>query len=159
MPEPDAMPRLDSQVCFAVYSTLHAINKVYAPLLENLGLTYPQYLVMLVLWETDDVTVKALGERLWLDSGTLTPLLKRLEALGRIRRSRDPNDERHVRIALTDTGRALRALAKDVPRLVARAMGRPSEDLKALRKELRRVRTALLESRETTTPAKKARPS
>jgi len=148
MPEAAPMPKLDSQVCFAVYSTLHALNKVYAPLLETLGLTYPQYLVMLVLWESDDVTVKTLGERLYLDSGTLTPLLKRLEALGQVRRARDPKDERHVRVSLTEAGRKLRAGATDVPGLVARAMGRSSDDLKALRKELRRVRAALLESRD-----------
>ncbi len=148
MSEAAAMPKLDSQVCFAVYSTLHALNKAYAPLLEVLGLTYPQYLVMLVLWETNDVTVKTLGERLHLDSGTLTPLLKRLEALGRIRRTRDPKDERHVRVSLTEEGRDLRLRAKDVPGMVARAMGRSADDLKALRKELRKVRAALLESRE-----------
>lgn len=154
MSETDAMPRLDSQVCFALYSTLHAVNRVYTPLLDGLGLTYPQYLVMLVLWETDDVTVKTLGERLHLDSGTLTPLLKRLEALGRVRRARDPKDERHVRVSLTEAGHELRSHATDIPRLVARAMGRSTDDLKALRKELRRVRTALLETREPSDSAK-----
>jgi DNA-binding MarR family transcriptional regulator len=148
MSDTDSMPRIDSQVCFAVYSTLHAITKVYAPLLERLGLTYPQYLVMLVLWENDDVTVKALGARLFLDSGTLTPLSKRLEALGLVRRTRDPRDERHVRVSLTEAGRDLRMRAKEIPGLVARAMARPADDLKALRKELRRVRNAMLESRE-----------
>jgi DNA-binding MarR family transcriptional regulator len=148
MSDTETMPRLDSQVCFAVYSTLHAINKAYAPLLEKVDLTYPQYLVMLVLWETDDVTVKMLGERLHLDSGTLTPLLKRLEAIGRIRRARDPKDERQVRISLTDDGKELRRRAKEIPASIARAMGRSGDDLKALRKDLRRVRTALLEKRE-----------
>jgi DNA-binding MarR family transcriptional regulator len=158
MSEPDSMPKLDSQVCFAVYSTLHAINRAYAPLLEKLGLTYPQYLAMLVLWETDDVTVKALGERLHLDSGTLTPLLKRLEALGRVRRMRDPRDERHVRVSLTEAGQALKLQAKEVPGLVVRAMGRSADDLKALRKELRKVRAALLESSEpAAAPTKKSR--
>ncbi len=147
MSEAGAMPKLDSQVCFAVYSTLHAINRAYAPLLDGLGLTYPQYLVMLVLWESDDVTVKMLGERLFLDSGTLTPLLKRLEALGRIKRARDPKDERHVRVSLTEAGRELRSRATEVPGAIARAMGRPADDLKALRKELRRVRAAMLEGR------------
>jgi DNA-binding MarR family transcriptional regulator len=146
MPEVATMPRLDSQVCFAVYSTLHAINKIYAPLLDELGLTYPQYLAMLVLWETDGVTVKTLGERLHLDSGTLTPLLKRLEAQGRVHRARDPKDERHVRVSLTEAGHELRRRATEVPGLVARAMGRSADDLKSLRKELRKVRTALLES-------------
>lgn len=148
MSETAAMPKLDSQVCFAVYSTLHAINKTYVPLLESLGLTYPQYLVMLVLWETDDVTVKTLGERLYLDSGTLTPLLKRLEAQGSIRRTRDPMDERHVRIGLTAQGHELSRRAMEIPGLVTRAMGRSADDLKALRKELRRIRAALLEKRD-----------
>src|ERR1700731_3933331 len=95
---------LDNQLCFAVYSTAHAFNRVYKPLLDRLGLTYPQYLVMLVLWERDDVPVKDIGERLFLDSGTLTPLLKRLEAAGLIRRTRSVDDERQVLIALTAPG-------------------------------------------------------
>src|SRR5919109_699931 len=86
--------RLDNQICFAIYSTAHAFNRVYKPLLDRLGLTYPQYLVMLVLWEKDGVTVKEIGDRLFLDSGTLTPLLKRLEAAQLIKRSRSRQDER-----------------------------------------------------------------
>jgi DNA-binding MarR family transcriptional regulator len=148
MSDAEAMPRLDSQICFAVYSTLHAINKAYAPLLEKVELTYPQYLVMLVLWEGDDVTVKAIGERLHLDSGTLTPLLKRLEANGHIQRMRDPKDERQVRVKLTEAGKDLRRQAREIPGQIARAMGRPNEDLKAVRKELRRIRSALTEKRE-----------
>ena len=93
--------RLDNQICFAVYSTAHAFNRVYKPLLDKLGLTYPQYLVMLVLWERDGVPVKDIGERLFLDSGTLTPLLKRLEAAELIKRTRSTEDERQVLIALT----------------------------------------------------------
>src|SRR5258707_15515449 len=89
--------RLDNQICFAVYSTAHALNRVYKPLLDPLGLTYPQYLVMLVLWEVDGLTVKQIGQRLRLDSGTLTPLLKRLQAAGLVRRERDASDERQVR--------------------------------------------------------------
>jgi DNA-binding MarR family transcriptional regulator len=143
MSDDDAAPRLDQQLCFAIYSTMHAINKTYGPLLERVGLTYPQYLVMLVLWETDDVTVKEIGEKLQLDSGTLTPLLKRIEAIGLIHRARDPKDERQVRVKLTDKGRELRAAAKGIPAEMARAMGRPAEDLKALRKDLRRVRNNL----------------
>src|SRR6202167_1701145 len=96
---------LDNQLCFAVYSTAHVFNRVYKPLLDRLGLTYPQYLVMLVLWERDDVPVKEIGERLYLDSGTLTPLLKRLEAADLIRRTRSTQDERQVLIALTAKGR------------------------------------------------------
>src|SRR5580698_1903142 len=103
----DLMLRLDNQVCFAIYSTAHAFNRIYKPLLDRLGLTYPQYLVMLVLWERDDVAVKEIGERLFLDSGTLTPLLKRLEAADLIKRTRSTEDERQVLIALTAKGRAL----------------------------------------------------
>ncbi|MEJ0092663.1 MAG: MarR family transcriptional regulator [Methylocella sp.] len=152
MSEDDAMPRLDQQVCFAIYSTLHAVNKTYAPLLASIGLTYPQYLVMLVLWEEDDVTVKAIGERLHLDSGTLTPLLKRLESTGLLLRARDPKDERQVRIKLTPKGADLRREAKPIPAQIARAMGRSNDDLKSLRKELRRIRNALLGKREKSEP-------
>src|SRR6202521_5867464 len=106
---------LGNQLCFAIYSTAHAFNRVYKPLLDRLGLTYPQYLVMLVLWEGDGLTVKEIGERLFLDSGTLTPLLKRLEAAGRVHRTRDHADERQVRVTLTDAGRALREQAAAVP--------------------------------------------
>ena len=104
--------RLDNQICFAVYSTAHAFNRVYKPLLDKLGLTYPQYLVMLVLWERDGVPVKDIGERLFLDSGTLTPLLKRLEAAELVRRTRSTEDERQVLIALTPKGEALREKAR-----------------------------------------------
>src|SRR4030095_8240519 len=93
--------RLDNQICFAVYSTAHAFNRFYKPLLDKLGLTYPQYLVMLVLWEEDGLPVKEIGERLFLDSGTLTPLLKRLEAAGLVKRTRSKEDERQVIVALT----------------------------------------------------------
>src|ERR1700676_377498 len=99
---------LGNQLCFAVYSTAHAFNRVYKPLLDRLGLTYPQYLVMLVLWERDDVAVKDIGERLFVDSGTLTPLLKRLEAAGLLKRTRGTEDERQVLVALTPQGQALR---------------------------------------------------
>jgi MarR family transcriptional regulator, organic hydroperoxide resistance regulator len=147
MSEAAAKPRLEQQLCFAIYSTMHAINKAYQPLLEKLGLTYPQYLAMLVLWETGDVTVKQLGERLFLDSGTLTPLLKRLEAMGLLHRARDPKDERRVRLTLTEKGKTLRADALPVPGQIAAAMGRPPEDLKAVRKELRRIRNTILDAR------------
>src|SRR6266478_6595771 len=104
----EQMLRLDNQICFAIYSTAHAFNRVYKPLLDRLGLTYPQYLVMLVLWERDGVPVKDIGERLLLDSGTLTPLLKRLEAAELVRRTRSTEDERQVLIALTPKGEAMR---------------------------------------------------
>src|SRR5271154_2326289 len=108
----DPLLQLGSQLCFAIYSAAHAFNRVYKPLLDRLGLTYPQYLVMLVLWERDGVPVKDIGERLFLDSGTLTPLLKRLEQAGLINRTRSTEDERQVMIALTAKGEALREKAK-----------------------------------------------
>src|SRR6478736_8843336 len=95
-PAADLPLLLDNQICFAVYSAAHAFNLVYKPLLERLGLTYPQYLVMLVLWERDGVPVKEIGDRLFLDSGTLTPLLKRLEGMGLVKRTRSTEDERQV---------------------------------------------------------------
>src|SRR5580692_12047289 len=106
---------LGNQICFAVYSTAHAFNRVYKPLLHKLGLTYPQYLVMLALWERDGVPVKDIGERLFLDSGTLTPLLKRLEAAHLIKRTRSREDERQVLVALTSQGQALKEKARGVP--------------------------------------------
>lgn len=118
MPSPlttNEMLRLDNQLCFAVYSTSLAMTRLYKPLLAELGLTYPQYLVMLALWEQDGPTVSALGERLSLDSGTLTPLLKRLEANTLVLRVRDVADERRVHISLTAAGRALKARAANVP--------------------------------------------
>ncbi|MBW8902225.1 MAG: MarR family transcriptional regulator, partial [Massilia sp.] len=104
---PVNMLALENQFCFALYSASHAMTKTYKPLLDRLGLTYPQYLVMLVLWEQDGILVKDIGARLFLDSGTLTPLLKRLEASGMLERNRDPLDERQVRISLSEEGRAL----------------------------------------------------
>jgi len=114
-PTADQALRLDNQICFAIYSAAHAFNRVYKPLLDRLALTYPQYLAMLVLWEHDNVPVKEIGERLFLDSGTLTPLLKRLEAAGLIKRTRSTQDERKVLIALTPQGQALKDRARPVP--------------------------------------------
>lgn len=108
-------PRLEDQLCFAVYQASHAFTRLYRRVLSELGLTYPQYLVMLVLWEQDGLSVKALGERLMLDSGTLTPLLKRLEASGLIRRQRSKEDERQLLLWLTEQGEALRAKGRCVP--------------------------------------------
>ena len=121
---PAASPRdpgllLDDQICFALYSASLAMNKLYRRLLADLDLTYPQYLVMLVLWERDDLRVPDIGERLFLDSATLTPLLKRLEAAGLVTRTRDVDDERSVRVTLTAAGRAVRKHAKVVPPQVA----------------------------------------
>jgi DNA-binding MarR family transcriptional regulator len=140
--EPDLM-QLDHQLCFALYSSAHALNRAYKPVLKALDLTYPQYLAMIVLWERDGVTVKEIGDRLHLDSGTLTPLLKRLEAMGLVTRTRDAADERQVRIQLTDKGRALRDTARAVPKAILRAMGQPMDELNALKGALVRLRDRL----------------
>jgi DNA-binding MarR family transcriptional regulator len=139
----DLMLRLDNQVCFAVYSTAHAFNRVYKPLLDRLGLTYPQYLVMLVLWERDDVAVKEIGERLFLDSGTLTPLLKRLEAADLVKRTRSTADERQVLIALTSKGRALQEKARTVPQSILAASACSISELSALKNDLVALRDQL----------------
>jgi len=115
--------KLDDFLCFEVYSANHAFNRVYQQLLDKLHLTYPQYLVMALLWERDDQTVGELGARLSLESNTLTPLLKRLETLGPIQRSRDPADERQVRVRLTESGRSLRAKALHIPGCILAASG------------------------------------
>ena len=135
--------QLGSQLCFAIYSTTHAFNRVYKPLLDRLGLTYPQYLVMLVLWERDDVPLKEIGEKLFLDSGTLTPLLKRLEAAHLVRRTRSSEDERQVLIALTVQGQALRERAKAVPPAIFSASGCSLGELSSLRKSLVALRDQL----------------
>jgi DNA-binding MarR family transcriptional regulator len=134
---------LDRQFCFALYSASHAMTKTYKPMLDRLGLTYPQYLVMLVLWEQDAILVKDIGARLFLDSGTLTPLLKRLESNGLVSRNRNPLDERQVRVALTDQGRALRADAEAIPAQVLCASGQELSSLGSMRSELARVRDDL----------------
>jgi DNA-binding MarR family transcriptional regulator len=144
LPDIDELLRLDNQFCFALYSASLAMTKTYKPFLENLNLTYPQYLVMLILWEQDNVLVKEIGERLFLDSGTLTPLLKRLEAAGLIERTRDPEDERQVRITLTRSGRASKRKAHGVPFQVLCASGQTPEGLMQLRKMLAAVREDLI---------------
>ena len=142
IPALDAL-KLSNQLCFAVYAAAHALNKTYKPLLEPLDLTYPQYLVMLVLWEGDGLTVKEVGERLFLDSGTLTPLLKRLEAAGRVRRTRDSADERQVRVTLTDAGRALRNQAVEVPPMLLCATGMDLPGVIGLKDDLAKLRSTL----------------
>lgn len=134
---------LDNQFCFALYSASHALTKTYKPMLDQLGLTYPQYLVMLVLWEQDGLLVKDIGARLFLDSGTLTPLLKRLEAGGILTRTRDPQDERQVRIHLTRHGRALRKQAEQIPQQMLTVSGQEADTLLRLRSELAAVRNDL----------------
>lgn len=135
--------RLDRQLCFAVYAAGHAYGRLYKPLLDPLGLTYPQYLVMLVLWEQDGITLKAIGQQLMLDSGTLTPLLKRLEAAGLVSRRRSTADERQVIVRLTPQGAALKAAAARIPPEIARAFGKPEAEVRALRQALAELRRRL----------------
>jgi len=127
---------LDNQLCFALYSTTLAMTKTYRKLLSGLGLTYPQYLVMLVLWEQDGLTVSSIGERLFLDSATLTPLLKRLEAAGVLTRARATEDERQVIVTLTDAGRELKESARAVPQGLTCAMACPPDTLKRMAAQL-----------------------
>jgi DNA-binding MarR family transcriptional regulator len=146
----DELLRLDNQVCFAVHATSRALDGIYRRELRDLGLTYPQYLVMLVLWEDHPpatggppLTVKRLGAALRLDSGTLSPLLKRLEAAGLVRRDRDTRDERSLHVRLTPEGAALRLRARKVPERIFAATGLDDSELTHLRHVLGRVTTAL----------------
>jgi len=143
---------LDHQLCFALYSSSLAMTKMYKPLLEPLGLTYPQYLVMLVLWEHDAIPVSDIGTHLQLDSGTLTPLLKRLQANGLLRRERDKADERRVLLHLTAAGRALKARAAKVPPQVACATGCDLDERLALKQQLKKLRGQLLSYSHPGTP-------
>ena len=136
--------KLDDQLCFALYSTGLALNKVYRKLLSRLGLTYPQYLVMMVLWERDQVTVSEIGERLFLDSATLTPLLKRLQSAGLISRTRAQADERQVIIALTEAGRALEQPARAVPMGIFGAAGCAPEQIGSMKSQLESLRSNLM---------------
>ncbi|MFG2604244.1 MarR family winged helix-turn-helix transcriptional regulator [Streptomyces sp. NPDC048514] len=135
--------RLDGQVCFALHAASRAFNGVYRVILKDLGLTYPQYLVMLVLWEQGDLPVKQLGEHLRLDSGTLSPLVKRLEAAGLVRRERSARDERSVWVRLTEEGAGLRERAEEVPRRIAAATGFDPVEIGDLRERLDRLTAAL----------------
>jgi MarR family transcriptional regulator, organic hydroperoxide resistance regulator len=144
MTTPDDFPlELDQQLCFALYSTSLAMTKTYKPLLEKLGLTYPQYLAMLVLWENDGLTVKEIATRLSLDSATMTPLLKRLEAQGHVERTRGTEDERQVHIRLTESGRALKQSARSIPPEINCAAGSDVDTLVRLRGDLVRLRSSL----------------
>ena len=136
----DQMLRLDNQLCFAVYSASLAMTRLYKPLLDQLELTYPQYLVMLVLWEQDGLMVSELGQRLSLDSGTLTPLLKRLEASGYVSRIRDVQDERRVHITLTAAGRRLKARAAKVPACLMEASQCSVHELVSLTQQVQQLR-------------------
>lgn len=136
--------QLNDQLCFPLYAASNLMVRLYRPLLDELGLTYPQYLVMLALWETSPSTVGELGARLYLDSGTLTPLLKRLEAAGFVTRRRDAQDERRVLIALTPAGTALRTQAEHVPDSLMCRLDLPLDDAFTLRDELKKLIGILL---------------
>jgi DNA-binding MarR family transcriptional regulator len=143
---PSLSQLLDQQLCFAVYSTMLGLNKVYRKLLKGMGLTYPQYLVMLVLWEHRELTVSEIGAKIFLDSPTLTPLLKRLEANGLVMRQRSSSDERQVVVSLTAAGRRLQARAKEIPGCVAAAMECSVPEIDALRTRLVDMRSVLLKN-------------
>jgi DNA-binding MarR family transcriptional regulator len=137
---------LSNQLCFAFYSVSHAFSRAYRQFLDPLGLTYPQYVVLLVLWEQDGLTVREIGDRLFLDSGTLTPLLKRLETAGHVRRARDKKDERQVRVSLTETGRDLREKAEEIPHQVGCVLGLPVDELRSLTEQVAKLRGRLHDS-------------
>ena len=139
----EAMLLLDNQLCFALYSTSLAMTRVYKPLLDEIGLTYPQYLAMLVLWEKDGLMVSELGDRLYLDSGTLTPLLKRLESSGLITRIRAVEDERRVHITLTAAGRKLKAKAAKIPGCILSASQCSIPELMVLTQQVQNLRSRL----------------
>ena len=130
-------------LCFAIYAAGHAFNRVYQPLLKDVGITYPQFIAMILLWANDGQTVGELGEKLFLQSNTLTPMLKRLETLGYIKRSRDIADERQVRLNLTDAGRKLRLRASDIVKSVREATGLREKHAKAIVDEIDALRQAL----------------
>jgi DNA-binding MarR family transcriptional regulator len=138
------MLQLDNQLCFALYSTSLAMTKVYKPLLDALGLTYPQYLAMLVLWERDGLMVSELGDKLYLDSGTLTPLLKRLETSGYISRIRAVEDQRRVYITLTSSGRKLKTRAAKIPSCILSASQCSVPELVALTSQVQALRKKLM---------------
>lgn len=143
MTDPIRNLHLEDQLCFAVYSAAHAFTRFYKPLLDELGITYPQYLVLLVLWESDGLPVSRIGERLGLDSGTLTPLLKRMEAAGLVRRQRSAEDERQVLVSLTDAGQAQRQVAEGFPLRVLNASQCTAEEIGALHHALIALRQSL----------------
>jgi DNA-binding MarR family transcriptional regulator len=136
--------RLGDFMCFAVYSTNLAYSRVYKPVLEKLGLTYPQYVTIVCLWEEDNQTVKGLSEKLFLEPSTMTPMLKRLETMGYVRRERDSEDERSVRVSLTDTGRELREKAFAYREVTAKASGLAPEEFRVLQKAIVNLRTNLM---------------
>ena len=141
-----AGPRLADFLCFAIYSANLAFGRAYKPILEQLGLTYPQYITIVALWEEDNQTVSSLGEKLFLESNTLTPLLKKLEAMGYVRRRRDPGDERQVVVSLTDSGRRLRE--KGLSMTLVKASGLGAEEFSKMQKGVVALRDNLIRAAE-----------
>ncbi|WP_455874925.1 MarR family winged helix-turn-helix transcriptional regulator [Rhizobium yanglingense] len=137
---PQEERRLEKQLCFAVYATAHAFTRAYKPILDKVGLTYPQYLVMLVLWEKAELPVKTIGEQLDLDLGTLSPLLKRLEQTGLIKRTRDARDERQVIVSLTPKGRSMKSEAATIMTAIGQAAGCTLEEMAEIRGSLQKLR-------------------
>lgn len=142
-PDDPASPKLADFLCFAIYSANLAFGRAYRPILEELGLTYLQYITVVALWEEDNQTVRGLGEKLFLESNTLTPILKKLEAMGYVTRRRDPEDERHVRVGLTDAGRRLRE--KGLNMTLVKQTGLPPDEFAKLQKTVANLRDTLLE--------------
>jgi DNA-binding MarR family transcriptional regulator len=143
--EEDRFPSIDQFLCFSIYSAGHALTRLYRPLLDKIGLTYPQYLVMVALWSKDDQTVKDLGQTLFLDSSTLTPLLKRLEGAGHLTRTRDPEDERQVRVGLTNEGRLLKNRARHIPACIEAALGLSTGTIEKIQSGVAGIRDRLKE--------------
>lgn len=146
--------KLDQQLCFALHAASLAMTKAYKPHLDAIGLTYPQYLTLLVLWETDQLSVSEIGARLSLDSGTLTPLLKRLEAAGLIQRQRDEKDERCVRVLLTSAGRQLQRKAQSIPECMFAATQCSTDTVRRLTRQLHTLRSNLGGSGTVMSPKK-----
>ena len=145
--------RLDDQLCFGLYAASRAVTSLYRVVLEDLDLTYPQYLVMLALWDQDHRLVKELGAELNLDSGTLSPLLKRLQTAGLVVRNRQADDERSVRVSLTEDGKALHEKARGIPDVIGAAMSLDEAGLARMRAELDRLTESVNAYREALSPA------
>ncbi len=145
---PQALP-LDDQLCFALYSANIAVNRVYRPILDKLGITYPQYLVLSALWQNDGQSVGGIAERLALESSTITPLVKRLEASGFLGRERNPDDERQVIVTLTEKGKTLHQQSKCLTETLLQRAGLPAADLMRLNAEISALRDALVSHKAT----------
>ncbi len=137
--------KLENQLCFPLYALSRQITALYRPHLEKLGLTYPQYLVMMVLWEHDSITIKQLGELLWLDSGTLTPLLKRMEANNLLVRKRSAEDERLVDITITDKGEALQKEAEAIPPFIKKGLNMSDAQIDKLRQQIKEILSKIID--------------